>query len=763
MANYGSRYQKKETPYGVFFFVLVVFLVFGYFLSGLFIIPDASLENFKENLLYVFMHPLGNWNDKTPIMFAAAFILWLLLISYYMYYYRNFQMEMEHGDALWLDVGKACRELADTEEKYNRVLSDNLRVSLRGSLSNNNMLVMGSSGSYKTTSLMHQNLLQFTGSYVVLDVKGDTQRKLGRAMQEQGYAIHSLNLKNPEISDRYNPFTYIEWEDDLLRVIKALHDSCRPKQEMSCADPFWDDAVDLYLQALFYYVWLDAREEGRVGTMNEVMRLCNLEGQTELDADSEEEISKLQLLMNEKEEKYGPDYPPVRDYRKLKEGAPDTVRSVILMINSMLSICETAEVKRVFSANDINIRELGAGIGGNPDKPTALFLVIPDNNNVYNWIVSMFYTQMFDILIRLSDDELHQPLPISVEVWMDEFYAGAKPADSDVLLGVVRSRNISMIPILQSVSQIKTLFKDSKWETIMDNVATVVYLGSGPAAESTHEFISKILGETTADSRTDNIHLGSQGHSGLNFARIGIKLMTPEQVKRMPPTECIVFLESHPPIYDNKAIPFDVPRRGFAATGFLKERYSRALACGEYDHPVYTVYDPVHFRYITVEKEKKLQILTDPEEIRIYEETAAVDPHICRFDIDEKDLLYISWGQNKRSKEEIGQLFRQALEAENRKLEEIRGLSVLQDIDHMDVPDFGTEGSADKSKWDGNSSLKELLAAHWDELSRPEQEEICFGMDEGLTEQQLCQLIIIPLEEMAARRRAYTVSNKNKQ
>ncbi len=765
---YGSRYQKNKPPYGLIFALLCLLLLAGYCVSGMCRIPGANIRNLPENLMYVFRHPFSNWNEKTPAFLMMTFLVWLMLVSYILYYFRDFHSN-EHGDEDWLDAGKASQELADKDEKYNRILSENVKVSLRSGLSNNNALVIGSSGSYKTTSLMHQNMLQYGSCYVVLDVKGDTQRKLGRAMQEKGgYTIRTLNFKQPEKSDRYNPFVYIEREDDLLRVIKALHDACRPPAGANTSDPFWDDGVNLYLQALFYYVWLDGRERETVGTMNDITWLCNQEMQRQVDPETEEETTALQRLMEEKEAQYGPDYPPVRDYKKLKEGAPDTVRSIVIMVNAMLAICETGEVKRIFSANDIDIRELGTGVGGDREKKVVLFLVIPDNNSVYNWIVSMFYTQMFDILIRLSDDELRAPLPIPVEVWMDEFYAGAKPAAADVLLGVVRSRNISMIPILQSVSQIKTLFQDDKWETIMDNVAAVVYLGSGPMATATHKWISDALGEATIDSRSDNVHQGMNGSSGLNFSRAAQKLMTPGQVKRMPTTECIIFLESRPPIYDTKAIPFDQPAKGFKATSFLKGRYKAALSLGAYEHPVYTLYDPVHFTYITVEREVPFKVLTDANDIRTYTEAAKRDPDIYLYNVEEKDLLYLSWGEPRRSQEDVEKLMASAMAAEQKQIRDIQGLAVLQDVDLSDLPYLpgagaGASGRTDKSEWDRHASLRDLLAAHWDDLTSPEQEEICLGMEDGLTEEQLCRLVLLPLEEMTARRRAYTLENASMQ
>lgn len=751
MANYGTRYQKKETSYGVLFLLLLILLVVAYCFSGIYNLSDLSMS-FQEKIRYVFLHPLTDYSEKTPAFLILALLIWILVICYISYYYRDFHMDMEKGDARWLDVEEANLELADKDEAYNRIVSENLKISMRGALSNNNALVIGGSGSGKTTALMHQNLLQFNSTYVVLDVKGDTQMKLGKAFKEHGYQIKSLNFKQLDKSDRYNPFEYIEREDDVLRVIKALHDAVRPKNSMSAADPFWDDAVDLYLKALFQYAWLTAREVGKKATMNDVLDLCNME--TQLVTIAEEEISRLQLLMEEMEGKYGAEYPPVRDYFKLKEGAPDTVRSVILMINGMLSICETAEVRRIFSGNDINIRDLGAGVNGDVTKKTVLFLCIPDQNPVYNWIVSMFYTQLFDILIRLSDDELKKPLPIAVEVWMDEIYAGAKPADLDKLIGVVRSRNISLIALFQSIAQIKATYKDDKWDVIQDNTATVVYLGSGPTAYSTHKYISDLLSETTADSRSDNVHVGSHGNSGLNFQKVGVKLMTPDQVKRMPQTECIVFVESHPPIYDRKAFPFARKKLDFEPKEWLKKRYDAALSLGSYVHPVQTVYDPVHFRYITVEDEQHLQFIEDPKEQQTYLEAAKNDPNILLYTIDERDVLYLNWEQQERSKEEVEALYKQALENEKVQLEKLKGLSVLQGMNSF-VPNFGTN----KSAWESGLSLKELLNRYWEALTLEEQEEICIALDDGLTEEQVSSMLYMSLDEMVAAHRAYMLAN----
>lgn len=316
--------------------------------------------------------------------------------------------------------------------------------------------------------------------------------------------------------------------------------------------------------------------------------------------------------------------------------------------------------------------------------------------------------------------------------------------------------------MLQSIAQLQTLYKENKWETMMDNLATVVYLGSGPAAKSTHEWISNLLSTSTVDSRSDNVHLGANGNSGLDFHRAEIKLMTPEQVKRMPPTECIVFIESRPPVYDRKAIPFDKPDYGFVATDFLKKRYSEALGLGEYEHPVHTVYDPIHFRYITVEQEKRLQVVTKQEDIESFQEAAKNDPRILTCNIDETELLYLNWNRRKCSVEEVQQIFMQTIEAEKRKMEDLKGLSVLQDVDGGEIIlPKPVEEKSDKTGWNMDCSLREILSEHWNDLSQMEQEEICIDLASDLNETQIKEILRLPVDEMEVRRRAYILMNKD--
>lgn len=755
MANYGTRYIKKKTPWLAFALMLIVFLILGYLISGVYVAPKELKGDYNAQLLWAFTHPIKAANSKSPAWVGIGFIAWFFFVNYYLVHYRDFHSEMEHGDEDWLDPVKACNELKDKEEKYNRILSENVKVSLRGKLSNNNMLIVGSSGSFKTTSIMHQNLLQMGSSYVVLDVKGDTQRKLGKRFEQAGYKIYSLNFKNPAKSDRYNPFAWIETEADMLRIIKSWHEAVRPVNENSAADPFWDDAVDLKMQAVFYYAWLDARDKKKKATFNDVIWLLSQENVPVINPATGEKSNRLTELMDEKAAQYDNDYPPVRAYRKFQGKAAETEGSVSLMISAMLNICETAEVKRIFSGNDIDLKMIG-------QEPSVVFLVMPDNVNTYTWITSMFYTQMFDTLIRLSDDEIKGPLPYEVQVWMDEFYAGARPADTEKLLGVIRSRNISMVPILQSIAQAKAIYPNDKWEIMMDNMAAVVFLGSGPQAKSTHEYISETLSTATADKKDDRMSFGINSSSDLSFSKAELKLMTPGQVRRMPPTECIIFLESRPPIYDTKAIPFDKPEYGFIAADWLKKRYSDTIALGDYEHPVHTIYDPKTFKYITLSREKNLEIIQNEDDIAMLKKRALRDSSIYACEVDERDLLYLSFDKNTGiSRDEIEYIYRQAVEEADEDIESIKGLALLHDVDVKKLGlDDNMNEHTDKSDWTGDT-FAELMGRYFDLLSDIEKEVILTSMDEGFSDEQMKALFLCDVSDMENMKRAYRLQNSD--
>lgn len=753
--------MKRKLPYGLLAVSFALIMICMYLTSGIYNIEGVTILNLDEALMYSFKHPLSAYNEKTPAFLTIGLVIWLGVLAYCIQFYRNFH-ENAFGSDTWRDVKKANKKYKDKKEENNRIISQNLKISLEKGLSNNNMAVIASSGSYKTTGLVEQNLLQFGSSYIVLDVKGELRRKWGNAFLKHGYDLKTLDFKTPRKSDQYNPFVGIETEADVLRIGATVLDACRPKKENSAQDPFWDDAVLLYTQSLFFAAWLEAREFGKIGTMNRVMELAMMESQKlGTDPDTKRPITALQKYMDELAERYGADYPPVRDYRKLKEGAPDTVGSVVLMFNGMLNICNTAEVRRIFEGNDFNLRDIGRGVGGDPKKKTVVFLCIPDDNPVYNWIVSVFYTQCISILTRLSDDEIGGPLPIRVEFWMDEFYAGCRPANVEKLLGIIRGRNMSMILILQSLAQIEDLYPGAKWKVIMDNLAVVLFMGSGPGATDTHEAVSKMLGNETIDLQNDTANFGQSSSSGMNFSQQKRELMTPTEVKRLSTKEALIFIEASQPIKDLKAIPFDTKDGEYTAPRWLKKRYFSNLAYGEYVHPVETFYDAEHFHYITIKRDEPFRIYTDEKDTLLLCKEAERNESIYEYTIKEDDLLYLSWGKGELSKERIQKLYDEAMKDEEIKLNQMKGLLVLQ---NMDVSNFGmqetTEAIIDKSTWSQYRNLKDLVTAHWEDLSEEEQEEISQAVDDGLYEHQIYNIMLASFNQMKRMRQAYMLENR---
>ncbi|MCP1110564.1 TraG/TraD/VirD4 family protein [Lachnospiraceae bacterium PAL227] len=342
--------------------------------------------------------------------------------------------------------------------------------------------------------------------------------------------------------------------------------------------------------------------------------------------------------------------------------------------------------------------------------------------------------------MRVADDEIKGPLPIEVEVMADEFYSGPKPSNPDELLGVIRGRNINMVPVLQSVAQIKALFQGDKWETLFDTCATVCYLGSGPTANSTHKWISEILGKRTIDTRTEGLNRGRNTGDSLNFSKAGLALLEPAEVKRMPRDECIILIEGQYPIYDEKAKPFDT------------EAFKQAIELGDYIHPVEAIYDEEKMEYITIQvPERKAFRELGKEEVEYYTEKAKTDPGIKLVSIDKKDMLYLNWNRKPRlSEEEIIALYRS-----NKK--DISKEDLPQDAkrDERENIEDTKEVYRNKCSWSLEGSIYECIKRYAVQLSEEELEQIFKGIESGLSEKQIKAYFSLSLQEMEIYRRAY--------
>lgn len=636
--------KNRKISYKVYLILLAVVMLFSLFFAGIFSYEDTNIFNIPDKLTELaghFWQFNRYFNAYTIQCLGWGFLVWIFLCYVIMDKMRNWQSHIAYGSEDWGDAEDVTKRRANKDESCNRIISKNLRIDTQGAgkASNNNMVVVASSGKFKTTSVVVPNLLAGGANKIVLDVKGELMRNYGLYLKEKGYTIRCLNLKYPEQSDRYNPFAYIQTEEDIIKLIANIQKSLTPPDAMK-GEPFWDEGVALYLQAVFYYEWWYAKKEGRTGTFNNVLKLVNDE--TKKDTSRPVEKGKqpptlLQIKMDKLADEDSPDNPAVRDYRKLKDGAAETVRSIIIITNAKLKLCETKALKRIFEDDDMHLTEFGTGVGGTLDNPNKnkmiTFLCVDDSDQSYNFVCSMLYSQALTILMRMADNNLGGSLPIPLELWLDEFYAGARPADCAQLMGVIRSRNISMIPILQSVSQLKDLYQGEKAEIIHDNCPVFWFGGCGQGAIETQKAISELLGKATVDIASD----GSNGNNkSTNYQKTGRELMTPAEIKNMDKHYCIVFLEDERPIYDRKSLPWEDNPLYKQAMQLNEES-----GVGGYIVEPKSMVDPHTGEYVTIQNSINI------------EETDELPEGVTPIDIYDDKFLHMNFASKEPSDDEV--------------------------------------------------------------------------------------------------------------
>ena len=621
-------------------------MLFSLFFAGIFSYEDTNIFNIPDKLTELaghFWQFNRYFNAYTIQCLGWGFLVWIFLCYVIMDKMRNWQSHIAYGSEDWGDAEDVTKRRANKDESCNRIISKNLRIDTQGAdkASNNNMVVVASSGKFKTTSVVVPNILAGGANKIVLDVKGDLLRNYGLYLKEKGYTIRCLNLKYPNLSDRYNPFAYIETEEDIIKLIANIQKSLTPPDAMK-GEPFWDEGVALYLQSVFFYEWWYAKKEGRTGTFNNVLKLVNDEAKKDTSKPVEkgkQPPTLLQIKMDQLAEEDSPDNPAVRDYRKLKDGAAETVRSIIIITNAKLKLCETKALKRIFEDDDMHMTEYATGVGGTLDKPNKnkliTFLCVDDSDQSYNFVCSMLYSQALTILMRMADNDLGGSLPIALELWLDEFYAGARPADCAQLMGVIRSRNISMIPILQSVSQLKDLYQGEKAEIVHDNCPIFWFGGCGQGAIETQKAISELLGKATVDIASD----GSNGNNkSTNYLKTGRELMTPAEIKNMDKHYCIVFLEDERPIYDRKSLPWEDNPLYKQAMQLNEES-----GVGGYIVEPKSMVDPHTGEYVTIQNYINI------------EETDELPEGVTPIDIYDDKFLHMNFASKEPSDDEVNE------------------------------------------------------------------------------------------------------------
>lgn len=544
--------KKPALPWLLAGAVLAGYL--GYMLGGIWKEGITYVE-FMERLSAVCERPLANyWSAYSLKLIAFAELIYVMAMLMYYTSGRNLMPGKEHGTARLESPAQAARLLEDKDPERNRILSKNVRMSMdfRKLKLNGNILICGGSGAGKTFYIVKPNLMQLPRncSFICTDPKGEILRSCGQMLKDNGYQVKVINLLEMEKSDCYNPFRYIREETDVVKLITNLIANTTPKGANS-SDPFWEKAESMLLQALFYYVWLE--ESDATKNMGTVMKLLG-----EAEVTERNKPSKLDLRMQKLAErsKLGNQHPAIVQYNKCMRGAGDTVRSIIISANSRLAYLENQKVLRLLSRDDMNLAELGTGVNRDEKTRTALFCVIPDSDKSYNFIIGMLYTQIFQELYYQADFEYGGRLPIHVTFMLDEFANVALPDDFCSLLSTMRSREISSIIIIQNFAQLKALFKDT-WETIPGNCDTFIYLGGNE--QSTHKYVSELLGKSTIDKKSTGETKGRQGSSSRNYDVLGRELLTPDEVRKLDNKKCILFIRGLNPVLDDKFIPFSHP------------------------------------------------------------------------------------------------------------------------------------------------------------------------------------------------------------
>ena len=497
-------------------------------------------------------NPFGHYyNANTLRAVIYGSLIYGMAVLMYVTSRRNLMHGKEYGTASFADIRMVNKAIADKDKNKNRILSNNVRMSTDTSVTglNNNMLVIGGSGAGKTFFIVKPNIMQMmlNNSFIATDPKGEIARATANMLKKNGYNVKVLNLIGMAKSDGYNPFRYIREENDVVKLVTNIISNTTPK-ETAPTDPFWEKSESMFLQALFYYVWLEMPPNRK-----NFQSVLDLLSEAEVDAKGND--SKLTKKMKQlaKTSKLKQNHPAYKQYMKVIRGAGDTVRSIIISANSRLALLENPQILRILSKDDLHLEELGIGVNGDKHTRTALFCIIPDSDKSYNFIVGMLYTQLFQELYFQADFKNDGKLPIQVTLMMDEFANVALPDDFCSLLSTMRSRRISSIIIIQNLAQIKALFKDT-WETITGNCDTLVYLGGNE--KSTHQYISEMLGKSTIDKRSTGETRGVHGSASRNYDVLGRELMTPDEVRNMSNKKCLIFIKGFNPIFDDKYIPF---------------------------------------------------------------------------------------------------------------------------------------------------------------------------------------------------------------
>lgn len=458
---------------------------------------------------------------------------------------KKYRKGMEYGSARW-GTAEDIKPYTDPVFENNIPLTQTERLTMNSRpkqpkyARNKNILVIGGSGSGKTRFFVKPSLMQMHSSYVVTDPKGTVLIECGKLLQRGGYQIKVLNTINFKKSMKYNPFAYLRSEKDILKLVNTIIANTKGDGEKSGED-FWVKAEKLYYTALIGYIWYEAPDEEKNFTT--LLEMINASEAREDDEDFQNPVD----LMFERLEEKAPEHFAVKQYRKYKLAAGKTAKSILISCGARLAPFDIKELRELMETDEMQLDTIG-------DRKTALFVIISDTDDTFNFVVSILYTQLFNLLCDKADDEYGGRLPVHVRCLLDEFANIGQIPKFEKLIATIRSREISASIILQSQSQLKAIYKDNA-DTIVGNCDTTLFLGG--KEKTTLKEISEILGKETIDSFNTSETRGRELSHGLNYQKLGKQLMTEDEIAVMDGGKCILQLRGVRPFFSDK---FDITK-----------------------------------------------------------------------------------------------------------------------------------------------------------------------------------------------------------
>ena len=494
----------------------------------------------SESINTVFKAPLPSFNGIDLL----SGIIGAVLVRFFVYQKsknaKKYRKGIEYGSASW-------GTHKDIEPFMNPVFQKNIpltqtewltmesRVSPPKNARNKNIIVVGGSGSGKTRFFVKPSLMQMHSSYVVTDPKGTILVECGKMLADNGYTIKVFNTINFKKSMRYNPFAYIRSEKDILKLVNTIIVNTKGEGEKSGED-FWVKAERLYYTALIGYIWYEAPPEEQNFSL--LLEMINASEVREEDEDFKNAID----YAFEDLEKEHPYHFAVRQYKKYKLAAGKTAKSILISCGARLASFDIKELRDMMEYDEMELDKLG-------ERKTAMFIIISDTDDTFNFVVAMLYSQMFNLLCDVADDKYNGRLPIHVRVLADEFANIGQIPKFDKLIATIRSREISASIILQSQSQLKAIYKDSA-DVITGNCDTMLFLGG--KEKSTLKELSDSLGKETIDTYNTSENRGREKTYGLNYQKLGKELMTQDELSRMDGGKCILQIRGVKPFFSDK-------------------------------------------------------------------------------------------------------------------------------------------------------------------------------------------------------------------